>query len=80
MESRLRATRAGSIDRCLNLPASSDVWLEGATELAGSWWPDWHRWVAALDKATVPARQPGAGGLKAIEPAPGSYVRVVATD
>ena len=62
------------------LPPTPDAWLETATELAGSWWPDWHRWVSALDKAQVPARQPGAGKLKAIEPAPGSYVKVVATD
>ena len=62
------------------LPGAPEAWLEGATELAGSWWPDWHRWVAGLDKAMVPARQPGAGGLKAIEDAPGSYVRVMGTD
>ena len=31
----------------------------GATEIAGSWWPDWHRWVSALDKEQVPARRAG---------------------
>jgi polyhydroxyalkanoate synthase len=62
------------------LPASPDDWLTNATELAGSWWPDWHRWVSALDKSRVPAREPGTGGLPAIEAAPGSYVKVMATD
>ncbi len=59
------------------LPASPDTWLEGATELAGSWWPDWNRWVSAQAKAQVPAREPGSGKLKAIEAAPGSYVKMM---
>jgi len=59
-----------------DLPCDPEAWLEGATEMAGSWWPDWHRWVVSHDKAMVPARQPGAGKLKPIEDAPGSYVRV----
>ncbi len=63
-----------------NLPADPDEWFNGATELAGSWWPDWHRWITAQDKAMVPARQPGDGKLKALEDAPGSYVRAMATD
>ncbi len=63
-----------------NLPAEPDAWLEGATELAGSWWPDWQRWISGLDDTRVPARIPGEGGLKAIEPAPGRYVRVMASD
>jgi polyhydroxyalkanoate synthase len=35
--------------------------------------------VAALDSERVPARQPGEGGLPAIEDAPGSYVKVKAS-
>ena len=62
------------------LPPTADEWFAGATELAGSWWPDWQRWVTALDRTMVPARVPGEGGLPAIEDAPGSYVRVMATD
>ncbi len=58
------------------LPPDPEQWLAGATEIAGSWWPDWHRWVSALDNTTVPARTPGDGKLPAIEDAPGSYVRV----
>lgn len=63
-----------------SLPAEPDEWFAAATEFAGSWWPDWHRWVSGLDKAQVPARTPGEGGLPAIEDAPGSYVKVIGTD
>jgi polyhydroxyalkanoate synthase len=55
---------------------TADAWLEGATEVAGSWWPDWHHWATGFDKTQVPARIPGKGKLKTIEPAPGSYVAV----
>ncbi len=62
------------------LPPSPDDWFAGATEMAGSWWPDWQRWVTAQDAARVPARVPGSGRLPAIEDAPGRYVRVMASD
>lgn len=63
-----------------NLPPDPQAWFAGATELAGSWWPDWQRWVVSLDDTMVPARIPGEGGLPAIEDAPGSYVKVQARD
>jgi polyhydroxyalkanoate synthase len=56
------------------LPADPQTWLEGATEIAGSWWPDWNRWVTAKAPAKVAARHPAETG----ENAPGSYVRVKA--
>jgi polyhydroxyalkanoate synthase subunit PhaC len=59
-----------------DLPTDPEEWFKGATEIAGSWWPDWQRWVTALAKEQVPARVPGEGKLKPIEDAPGSYVRV----
>ena len=59
-----------------DLTPDPEQWFKGATEMAGSWWPDWHRWVSALGKQQVPAREPGDGKLKAIEDAPGSYVKV----
>ena len=61
-----------------DLPPEPEQWLAGATEMAGSWWPDWQRWITALGNQQVPARTPGAGGLPAIEDAPGSYVQVKA--
>ncbi len=60
------------------LPASAQDWLDGATELAGSWWGDWNRWVTAKASGQVPARVPGDGDLPAIEDAPGRYVLVKA--
>ena len=60
------------------LPPTPEEWFAGAQEMAGSWWPDWQRWVSALAPGTVPARQPGDGKLTPIEDAPGSYVRVKA--
>jgi polyhydroxyalkanoate synthase subunit PhaC len=59
-----------------DVPADPETWLQGATEMAGSWWPDWHRWILASSKAQVPARQPGDGKLEPIEEAPGRYVKV----
>jgi polyhydroxyalkanoate synthase len=44
----------------------------------GSWWPEWQQWFAAFDDGKVPARTPGSGKLKAIEDAPGAYVKVKA--
>jgi polyhydroxyalkanoate synthase len=63
-----------------DLPADPDAWFKGATELSGSWWPDWQRWVSAQDKAMVAARIPGEGGLPALADAPGEYVTVQARD
>jgi len=60
------------------LPPDADEWFAGATEVSGSWWPDWQRWVTSFDKSQVPARIPGKGKLKPIEAAPGSYVTVQA--
>ena len=78
----VNAPESGKYSHWVNeaLPAEPDEWFAGATELAGSWWPDWHRWITAIDKTTVPARQPGDGKLAPIEDAPGSYVRVLAMD
>ncbi len=50
-------------------------WLKGASETAGSWWPDWDGWLKVRSGRQVPAREPGAV-LGVIEPAPGSYVKV----
>jgi len=58
------------------LPESADEWLKGATQHPGSWWTDWAQWVAIRGGEKVPARIPGKGRLKAIEDAPGSYVRM----
>jgi polyhydroxyalkanoate synthase len=56
--------------------ADLDGWLAKAKEYPGSWWPDWLIWLTKQNPTEVPARAPGEGALKAIEDAPGSYVRV----
>ena len=58
--------------------ATLDAFVAGATEHKGSWWPDWLAWIGARSAKKVPAkgaRIPGGGKLKALEDAPGSYVR-----
>lgn len=51
-----------------------DEWFDGATEHPGSWWPDWHKWLAKKSGPQVAARTPGDGALEPIEDAPGTYV------
>jgi polyhydroxyalkanoate synthase len=59
------------------LPEAAEAWMEGAVKQPGSWWPEWQAWAAEQGgNEKVPAREVGAGALKPIEPAPGSYVRV----
>jgi polyhydroxyalkanoate synthase len=69
---------AGKYSHWINtaLPTDPEAWFASATELAGSWWPDWQRWVTGQEAAQVPARHPN----HAIEDAPGSYVKVMAQD
>ncbi|MBM3505602.1 MAG: class I poly(R)-hydroxyalkanoic acid synthase [Alphaproteobacteria bacterium] len=57
------------------LPAEPEAWLAGATQQAGSWWRDWADWLRPRSGDRVPARRPVEGALRAIEDAPGRYVR-----
>jgi polyhydroxyalkanoate synthase len=55
-----------------------DEFVAGATEVTGSWWPDWISWIrdfGAKEVAAIGARVPGGGTLTALEDAPGSYVK-----
>ncbi|WP_341897842.1 class I poly(R)-hydroxyalkanoic acid synthase [Ferrovibrio terrae] len=56
-------------------PANVEDWIKGAKEYPGSWWDDWDAWLSEKSGEKVPARKPGDGKLKVIEPAPGSYVK-----
>ena len=58
------------------LPATLSEWQAAAVEHPGSWWPHWAEWLHDKSGGWVPARDPKAGPLKPIEPAPGSYVKV----
>jgi polyhydroxyalkanoate synthase len=55
-----------------------EQFIAGAREHQGSWWPDWLSWIDRKSDAMVPAkgaRIAGKGKLKALEDAPGRYVR-----
>lgn len=55
-----------------------DEFVADAAETKGSWWPDWIEWIRSFGDESVAvksARIPGNGMLKALEPAPGSYVK-----
>jgi polyhydroxyalkanoate synthase len=53
------------------------AWMAGATEHAGSWWPEWAAFLAEHggDDIKAPAKA-GNARYAAIEPAPGRYVKV----
>lgn len=60
-----------------DLPERYDDFLGGATEVKGSWWPDWSAWVLPRSGPQVAPRQPGSHPAHpAIEDAPGRYVKV----
>ncbi len=56
---------------------SAEQWLAGATEHAGSWWPEWAAFLTLHggEDVAAPAR-PGNAAHPAIEAAPGRYVKV----
>ena len=58
------------------LPATQAQWMEGAQEHPGSWWTDWIQWLQPLAGKQIAAPGSyGRGKHKAIEPAPGRYVK-----
>lgn len=58
-----------------DVQAEADAWLAGATEMKGSWWLDWANWIKEHCGEQRAARKIGTTKYKAIEPAPGRYVR-----
>ncbi|MFB9149784.1 PHA/PHB synthase family protein [Roseovarius ramblicola] len=52
-----------------------DTWLAAHAPVAGSWWPEWERWLARNSSGTVPARAPGTHkDHPALGDAPGTYI------
>ena len=71
--------RSHWIAKSTALPPEAQQWLEGAVEHEGSWWTDWAAWLAGHAGAKKAApRAYGGRGHKAIEPAPGRYVKTKA--
>ena len=62
------------------LPKTHAAWLEGAVEHPGSWWTDWSTWLKAQagKQIAAPKRYGKGTSYKAIEAAPGSYVKAKA--
>ncbi|MBB5740699.1 class I poly(R)-hydroxyalkanoic acid synthase [Brevundimonas aurantiaca] len=58
------------------LPDTLAEWQAGAVEAPGSWWEHWAAWLRARSGEPVAARDPSAGPLPPLEPAPGAYVKV----
>ena len=59
-----------------SLPESADEWFRGAGQNNGSWWTDWQKWVGNMNgDQMVTSRDPAKGKLKALEDAPGSFVK-----
>jgi polyhydroxyalkanoate synthase len=60
-----------------DLSAGADEWLAGAVETRGSWWPHWNAWLEGFSEGNRAApKKLGNAKYKAIEPAPGRYVKV----
>ena len=59
------------------VPDTLQGWLAGADELPGSWWDDWSEWLKghAGKQVAAPKDYGRAPEFKAIEPAPGRYVK-----
>ena len=58
-------------------PKDADQWFEKATEMPGSWWPDWYVWLGAQSGKKVKApKSAGNRDFSVIEAAPGSFVKV----
>lgn len=56
-------------------PETLEEWKSKADMTAGSWWPNWDKWLAGQSSKKVKGRVPGAR-LGVIEDAPGSFVKV----
>ncbi len=61
-------------------PKDVNDWIAGAKELPGSWWTDWSDWLKThAGKQIAAPKAYGKGAkYKAIEPAPGRYVKAKA--
>jgi len=60
-------------------PAKVEDWISGAKEHPGSWWTDWATWLKSqAGKQVAAPKSFGRGKYKAIEAAPGRYVKAKA--
>jgi len=60
-------------------PKDVNDWIAGAKETPGSWWEDWAGWLKShAGKQVAAPKSYGRGKYKAIEAAPGRYVKAKA--
>jgi polyhydroxyalkanoate synthase len=72
----LKKKRSHWVGKTASLPADPEAWLAQAEERPGSWWTDWTDWLRPFGGKQVAApKAPGNRKWKAIEPAPGRYVK-----
>ena len=58
----------------------AQAWFASATETPGSWWNHWIKWVSPKAGEAVAARRKlGSKQHPVIEPAPGRYVKIKAS-
>lgn len=60
----------------VKLPDKSQDWLKDAQRYEGSWWNEWKNWIINNSSGEIAKRKIGEGKYKALEDAPGSYVKV----
>jgi polyhydroxyalkanoate synthase len=61
------------------LPKTHAEWLQGATELPGSWWTDWSEWLASQAGKQIAAPNSVAGVLARVPPNLPTAVRAAET-
>lgn len=61
-------------------PKDVNEWIDGATEVPGSWWPEWADWLKGHAGKQIAAPKTYGKGkqYQEIEPAPGRYVKAKA--
>lgn len=55
--------------------ASIDEWYDQAESYAGSWWPDWTKWLNQFNGGEIADKQTKYQAKKSVARAPGKYVR-----
>jgi len=63
-----------------NTPKNSNDFLSNATFYQGSWWNDWRKWLKKYSGKLQSVNNLNLNIIKAIEDAPGSYVKYKLTD
>ena len=71
-----KGKRSHWIGAAAALPEQAQAWFDKAKEHPGSWWTDWASWLKThAGKQIAAPKAPGNKAHKAIEPAPGRYVK-----